>query len=91
MAVVLGIDASTTATKAVLIDEAGTVLGVGVTEYGFEVPRPLWSEQSPGLWWDGAIASIRSVLASTGVAGRRRRRRRTDRADARRRAARRGR
>jgi hypothetical protein len=23
----------------------------------------------PGLWWDGAIAAIRSVLASTGVSG----------------------
>ncbi|HEV7605592.1 MAG TPA: xylulokinase [Candidatus Limnocylindrales bacterium] len=66
---VIGIDVSTTATKAVLIDETGTVRGVGTTDYGFEVPRPLWSEQSPALWWDGAVASIRSVLASTGVAG----------------------
>ena len=47
MAHVIGIDASTTATKAVLIDESGAVRGVGATEYGFEVPRPLWSEQSP--------------------------------------------
>ncbi len=69
MAYVIGIDASTTATKAVLIDETGVVRGVGVTEYGYEVPRPLWSEQSPELWWDGAIASIRSVLAETGVDG----------------------
>jgi xylulokinase len=69
MAYVIGIDASTTATKAVLIDEVGTVRGVGVFDYGYEVPRPLWSEQSPELWWDGTIASIRSVLATTGVAG----------------------
>ncbi len=69
MAHVLGIDVSTTATKAVLIDESGAVRGVGASEYGFEVPRPLWSEQDPGLWWDGAIAAIGSVLASTGVAG----------------------
>ncbi len=69
MAHVIGIDASTTATKAVLIDDRGAVVGVGITEYGFEVPHPLWSEQSPDLWWDGAVASIRSVLASTGVPG----------------------
>jgi xylulokinase len=69
MARVIGIDASTTATKAVLVDEAGAVVGVGITEYGFDVPRPLWSEQSPDLWWDGAVASIRSVLASTGTSG----------------------
>jgi xylulokinase len=69
MAHVIGIDASTTATKAVLIDETGTVVGVGVAEYGFETPHPLWSEQDPALWWDGAIGAIRSVLASTGVDG----------------------
>ena len=66
---VLGIDVSTTATKAVLIDESGRVVGIGVAEYGFDVPRPLWSEQAPALWWDGAVAAIRSVLATTGVTG----------------------
>jgi xylulokinase len=69
MAYVVGIDASTTATKAVLIDESGAVCGIGTSEYGFSVPAPLWSEQEPHLWWDGAVAAIRSVLASTGVAG----------------------
>lgn len=69
MSHVLGIDVSTTATKAVLIDATGTVCGIGVSEYGLNVPRPLWSEQEPRLWWDGGLAAIRSVLASTGVAG----------------------
>jgi xylulokinase len=66
---VLGIDVSTTATKAVLIDESGAVSGVGAAEYSFDVPQPLWSEQEPSLWWDGAVAAIRSVLATTGTAG----------------------
>ena len=66
---VLGIDVSTTATKAVLIDEAGAVVGVAASEYGFEVPHPLWSEQDPRLWWDGAVAAIRAVLAKTGASG----------------------
>jgi xylulokinase len=69
MAFVLGVDVSTTATKAVLIDEAGGVRGTGAAEYPFEVPQPLWSEQDPSLWWTGAQAAIRSVLASTGVDG----------------------
>ncbi|HEY8846137.1 MAG TPA: xylulokinase [Candidatus Limnocylindrales bacterium] len=69
MAHILGIDVSTTATKAVLIDEAGVVRGVGASEYGFDVPHPLWSEQDPQLWWDGAVGAIRSVLASSGVPG----------------------
>src|SRR5262245_47513556 len=69
MAFVLGIDVSTTATKAVLIAEDGTVRGTGTAEYPYDVPQPLWSEQDPALWWDGAIAAIRSVLASTGTRG----------------------
>ena len=69
MGLVLGIDSSTTATKAILIDESGAVRGIGVAEYAFAVPRPLWSEQEPGLWGDGTVAAVRSVLASTGVTG----------------------
>ena len=72
---VLGIDVSTTATKAVLVDETGAVRGVGIAEYGFSAPQPLWSEQDPAAWWDGAVAAIGSVLADRGRLGRRRRRR----------------
>ena len=66
---VLGLDVSTTATKAILIDEAGAVAGTGVAEYPFDTPRPLWCEQDPRLWWDGAVVAIGSVLADTGVPG----------------------
>ena len=66
MALVLGIDVSTTATKAVLLDESGAVVGVGTAEYGFQTPRPLWSEQPPGLWWDGTLRALHAVLATTG-------------------------
>ena len=69
MSHVLGIDVSTTATKAVLMDDAGLVVGIGTAEYPYETPHPLWSEQDPGLWWDGAVAAIRAVLASTDVPG----------------------
>lgn len=68
MSYVVGIDASTTATKAVLVDESGTVVGIGMAEYDYDVPHPLWSEQDPALWWDGTIAAIRSVLATTRIA-----------------------
>ena len=66
---VLGIDVSTTATKAVLVDETGTVRGVGTAEYGFSTPHPLWSEQDPAAWWDGAVDAIGSVLATAGASG----------------------
>jgi xylulokinase len=69
VAYVLGIDASTTATKAVLIDEGGAVVGVGTSEYGYESPQPGWAEQEPDLWWAGAIEAIERVLAATGLRG----------------------
>lgn len=69
MALVLGIDVSTTATKAVMVEPTGAVVAVGVAEYGYDVPRPGWSEQDPQLWWSGAIAAIGSALARAGVAG----------------------
>jgi xylulokinase len=67
MAYFIGIDTSTTATKALLIDENGQVLGVASSEYPYETPQPLWSEQDPALWWHATVESIRQVLAKTSV------------------------
>lgn len=64
---VLGIDTSTTATKAVLVDERGSVVAVGSSSYPFDTPRPLWSEQDPELWWTATCAAIRSALDSGGI------------------------
>lgn len=65
----VGIDVSTTATKALLIDEEGSVVASAATQYPFDTPRPQWSEQDPSLWWNGAVTSIRSVLSASEVAG----------------------
>jgi xylulokinase len=67
MSIFIGIDSSTTATKALLMDEQGSVLGVASSEYTYETPHPLWSEQDPSLWWRGTVQSIRAVLQKTGV------------------------
>src|SRR5690554_1229004 len=67
MPYLLGIDVSTTATKALLIDEHGSVVAVGVTEYPYDVPKPLWSEQEPASWWEGAVNSIRQALDQSGI------------------------
>jgi xylulokinase len=61
----LGIDTSTTATKALLMRADGKVMGVASSEYTFETPQPLWTEQHPDLWWQATVASIRQVLART--------------------------
>jgi xylulokinase len=63
----LGIDTSTTATKALLIDASGTIVGIGRSTYGYDTPRPLWSEQDPAVWWEATSLAIGHVLASSGV------------------------
>ena len=65
----LGLDVSTTAAKALLIDDTGQVAGVASTPLTVSSPRPLWSEQDPADWWAGMAAAIRQVLSETGVAG----------------------
>lgn len=62
MSYLIGIDISTTATKALVMDTKGSVIATVATEYPFDTPRPLWSEQDPQLWWDGTVQSIRNAL-----------------------------
>jgi len=67
MACLLGIDTSTTATKALLVDEHGRVLAVSSSEYGYDTPRPQWTEQDPELWWQATISTVRAVLQQAQV------------------------
>jgi xylulokinase len=67
MSLVLGIDSSTTATKAILIDEDGKVRGVGTASYDYEVPHPQWTEQDPHLWWEGTLGALGELLDASGV------------------------
>ncbi|HSJ83080.1 MAG TPA: xylulokinase [Acidimicrobiia bacterium] len=67
MSLVLGIDSSTTATKAILVDEDGKVRGVGTASYDYEVPHPQWTEQDPHLWWEGTLSALGVLLDESGV------------------------
>lgn len=69
MSLVMGIDVSTTATKALLADSDGRVMGVASSSYGYETPQPLWSEQDPHLWWSATIDAISRLIAEAGVSG----------------------
>lgn len=64
----LGIDVSTTAVKALLVDGRGRVVGQASAPLTLSSPRPLWSEQQPADWWAACVASVRAALATSGVA-----------------------
>ena len=63
----LGIDTSTTSSKALLIDQEGKVVAVASSPHTLRTPKPLWSEQDPREWWGAVSESIRQVLTETGV------------------------
>ncbi|WP_119065616.1 xylulokinase [Aggregatilinea lenta] len=65
----LGLDVSTTGSKALLIDERGAVVASHTAEHPISHPHPLWSEQDPADWWKGMVESIRAVVAKVGDAG----------------------
>ena len=65
----LGMDTSTTSSKALLIDEQGNVLAVASHPHTLHTPKPLWAEQNPREWWEAVAASIRSVLEQARVRG----------------------
>src|SRR5579859_3936217 len=67
-ALLLGLDVSTTGVKALLVGARGRVVASATVPHASSSPLPLWSEQRPEDWWDGAVAAIRAALAEAGAA-----------------------
>jgi len=62
----LGIDVGTGGTRAVLLDEAGRVLGAATAEHAeMASPQLGWAEQDPRDWWRAARAAIKECIAQT--------------------------
>jgi xylulokinase len=55
---VLGIDCSTTAAKAVVWDAAGSALAIGRAGFRHTAPRAGWGEQDPVDWWTATCDAI---------------------------------
>ncbi|HPD41974.1 MAG TPA: FGGY family carbohydrate kinase, partial [Anaerolineae bacterium] len=62
----LGLDISTTGSKALLINARGNVVAAAVSPHTLQIPHPLWSEQDPHEWWQAASGAIRQALAESG-------------------------
>jgi xylulokinase len=55
---VLGLDCSTTAAKAVVWSLDGSSVAVGRSAYNHSSPQPGWGEQDPVDWWNATVAAI---------------------------------
>src|SRR3954465_7005963 len=69
MAYVIGIDSSTTATKAVVWDRDGRAVAEGRAEFALRLPRPGWHEQDPEDWWRSTATAGRRAVDSIEAAG----------------------
>ena len=62
---VIGVDSSTTSTKAIVVDAQGTVLAQGKADFPMNTPRVDFYEQDPRDWWrstDDAVAQAIGAL-----------------------------
>jgi xylulokinase len=67
---VLGIDVGTGGTRAVLLDQAGRVLGAATAEHAeMASPQLGWAEQDPRDWWRAARVAIEECLTAAGATG----------------------
>jgi xylulokinase len=58
----LAIDVGTGSVRAALITLTGETAAFSAREHDQIVPQFGWSEQRPESWWEGAVASVRTVL-----------------------------
>ena len=65
---VIGIDCSTTAAKAVVIDADGQTVATGYVPLQTTSPRPGWHEQDAETWWAATTAAVRQAVSSSGRA-----------------------
>jgi sugar (pentulose or hexulose) kinase len=60
---VIGIDCSTTAVKAIAWSPAGQAVAEGRAAFPMLRPNPGWYEQDANLWWQGTCSALRDLTA----------------------------
>jgi xylulokinase len=64
VAYVIGVDTSTTASKAVVWSREGLAVSDGRAEFSLALPRPGWHEQDAEDWWRSTVTAVRRALQS---------------------------
>ncbi len=71
MDVVIGIDSSTTATKAVAFDASGAEVACGRAAISRHTSNGTWQEQDPTEWWTSTVTALTDVAAQLSASGHR--------------------
>jgi xylulokinase len=64
MATLIGVDVGTSGTRALAVTTDGELVAEANRPHELLTPRPGWSEQDPGEWWDAAQAALAEVAAA---------------------------
>jgi len=65
--VVLALDQGTTSSRAIVFDEAGTVVAAAQHEFPQYFPKPGWVEHEPSEIWSSQLLAARDALKRAGV------------------------
>lgn len=64
---VLAIDQGTTSSRALVVDAAGEIVGIGQQEFAQHYPQPGWVEHDPLDIWESTLESITIALAQAAL------------------------
>ena len=64
---VIGVDCSTTASKAVVWDATGHEIAMSRQSFGLNHVRSGWVEQHAPDWWRATSAALKDVVAKVGA------------------------
>jgi xylulokinase len=64
---VIGVDSSTTACKAIVWDKGGKAIAQARATFDLISPHPNWYEQNANDWWTALCQTLRSVTAQVGA------------------------
>jgi sugar (pentulose or hexulose) kinase len=62
LSMLIGIDIGTTGTKAILIDDSGSVIAEAYKGYSLQSDNPGYAEQDAEDWWDAAVYTVRYCI-----------------------------
>lgn len=62
-----GIDLGSTAVKAAVFNEKGSLCGEGSCEFLLETPRPEFVELDPELYWSSTCTAVKKALDNAGI------------------------
>jgi xylulokinase len=66
MSCFLGVDAGTSGIKAIVLDDAGNILGTGYQECNLITPRPGWVKEDPQDWWTACRGAVAEAVKRSG-------------------------